>query len=89
MSERVRVKATAGGSDASFGGREGIIKHFDPSLGWTSARALLAPEKFVCVHFLPKGKRELRDGSPMALIDESNLERLSNKQSANEMKGPV
>lgn len=76
---RVRVVSTASGSDAHFAGREGIVKTFDPSLGWTCARALLAPEMFVCVHFLPKGKRELRWGSPMALLDESNLKRLPEK----------
>lgn len=63
------------GSDRDFNGRRGVVVAFDPSLKWTSPRALLAPEQNVCVHFEPKGKREREHGSPMVLIVPHNLRR--------------
>src|SRR5258706_3847207 len=40
----------------------------DPSLPWNTPRAFLYPEAFICVHFLPRSKREKTPGSPIALI---------------------
>ncbi len=70
---RVKVIATVGGSDRRFAGRVGIVVEFDPSLQWTSPRALMMPEQFVCVHFLPVSKTEYRRGSPIDLIHPNNL----------------
>jgi hypothetical protein len=70
---RVKVIATASGSDARWAGRVGVIARFDPTLPWRSPRALLAPEMWACVHFFPKSKREERNGSPMDLLDTSSL----------------
>jgi hypothetical protein len=74
---RVRVKSNASGSDAYYAGRKGIVIEFDPTRRWQSPRALLAPDQFVCVHFFPKSKRDNADGSPIDLLDESNLEPIS------------
>ena len=70
---KVKVKSTASGSDLYYAGRQGIVVVFDPSLPWKDPRALLAPEQFVCVHFVPCNKREQTQGSPMALLDAQNL----------------
>lgn len=75
---KVKVRALSGrGSDAIYSGRIGIVKDFDPSLGWGGPRALLAPEQYICVHFVPRTKTERKDGSPMALLMEESLSILS------------
>ena len=70
---KVHVSGVASGSDQRYAGRDGIVVAFDPLLKWRSPRALLAPDQFVCVHFLPKSRRERRDGSPLDLIAYNNL----------------
>jgi len=71
---RVKVKTTATGSDQVYAGREGIVVDFDASLGWTSPRALLAPDKFICVHLVPRTGLERRRGSPVVLLDANSLQ---------------
>lgn len=71
---KVRVIAkTRGGSDTTYAGRRGVVVEFNPALPWIGARALLAPEQFVCVHFEPRTKLEAKRGSPMALFMEESL----------------
>lgn len=73
IGDKVRVKSNASGSDQRYAGRTGIVARFDPQLPWTSPRALLAPDHFVCVHFMPRTAGEFKRGSPLDLIDENNL----------------
>lgn len=70
---RVKVKANASGSDIRYVGREGVVVEFSPTHKWTSPRALLCPNSFVCVHFLPVSAKDRRQGSPIDLMDEANL----------------
>lgn len=70
---KVHVKGTADGSDQSYAGRKGIIVEFDPTLPWAAPRALLAPDQFVFVHFLPRTELEKRRGTPIAPIRRENL----------------
>jgi hypothetical protein len=73
LGTRVTVKSNASGTDKRFSGRKGIVVAFDASLPWSSPRALLAPNSFVCVHFLPVNAKERNHGSPMDLLDANNL----------------
>jgi hypothetical protein len=76
---RVKVKATASGSDVHYAGREGVVVNFNPAYRWASPRALLCPEGFVCVHFFPISTRDRVDGSPMELLDGNNLIALASR----------
>ena len=73
IGDQVKVKSNASGSDRKYSGRIGVVVQFDPSLPWFDPRALLAPEDFICVHFIPRNDKERRHGSPMSLLDERNL----------------
>lgn len=52
---KVRIKGTGRNP---YAGRIGVVVAFDPSLPWSSPRALLCPEKCIFVQLLPKGARE-------------------------------
>lgn len=73
IGQTVKVKSNASGSDRTYAGRRGIVVKFDHSLPWKCPRGQLAPEAFVCVHFIPKTALEMRRGSPIALLHSENL----------------